>query len=274
MAQSAEHTQALDLTEIKNRQQKTWGDGNYAQVGATLQIVGENLAESLLLQAGEEVLDVAAGNGNFSLAAARRATNVTSTDFVPALLEKGRIRAMADDFEIRFQVADAEAMPFPDAGFDVVASVFGVMFTPDQHRAAAEMTRLVRPGGRIGLANWTPNGFIGRLFRIIGSYVPNPLASPALWGTTNHLTELFGDHVAEISFTSRHFNFRHISAAGWLDNFKRVYGPLKNAFAALEPARQANMQTDILELIDDLNTADQGAMFVPAEYLEVIIHRA
>src|SRR6218665_1882708 len=186
-------TTTPDYAAIKQRQQATWASGDFAVVGTTLQIVGEMLAEAADVRAGEEVLDVAAGNGNATLAAARRFAEVTSTDYVPALLEKGRGRAVAEGLDVHFQVADAEALPFDDDSFDVVLSTFGVMFAPDHARAAREMLRVVRPGGRIGLANWTPTGLIGRLFKIVGAHVPPPagVSSPALWGTEAHLLWLF-----------------------------------------------------------------------------------
>src|SRR6187401_266333 len=156
-----------DFAAIKQKQQATWASGDFAVVGTTLQIVGESLAEAIDIRAGERVLDVAAGNGNATLAAARRFARVTSTDYVPALLERGRRRAEADGLDVTFEVADAEALPYPDAGFDVVLSTFGVMFAPDHEQAAAEMMRVCRPGGRIGLASWTPAGFVGQLFRVV-----------------------------------------------------------------------------------------------------------
>ena len=276
MAEAIEHVQqpAIDYVAVKEKQQKTWSAGDYAQVGATLQIVGEQLAESLDLRGGEQVLDVAAGNGNFSLAAARRATRVTSTDFVPALLEKGRIRAIADGFDIDFCEADAENLPFASASFDVAASVYGVMFTPNQQQAAAELARVVKPGGRIGLANWTPQGFIGRLFKTIGKHVPNPLPSPALWGTREHVEALFGDTAARIDLQSRHFNFHYHSVETWLDNFKVVYGPVKNAFAALDEPGRKVLRDDFIALLHELNVATDGTMKVPGEYLEIVITRA
>ncbi len=275
MAEAIDSVQqpTIDYVAVKAKQQKTWGAGDYAQVGATLQIVGEQLAERLDLRAGQQVLDVAAGNGNFSLAAARRFADVTSTDFVPALLEKGRIRALADGFDIEFREADAENLPFADASFDVAASVYGVMFTPDHQRAAHELARVVRPGGRIGLANWTPEGFIGRLFKTIGAHVPNPLPSPALWGTREHIEVLFGEQAADISVQTRHYRFHYASIESWLENFKVVYGPVKNAFAALDADGQAALQEDFLALLRDLNTADDGTMKVPGEYLEIVIAR-
>ena len=207
---------------IKARQQGAWSSGDYAVVGTTLQIVGEELCEALDLRAGQKVLDVAAGNGNVSLAAARRWCDVVATDYVPALLERARERADAERLSIEFREADAEALPFADASFDVVVSTFGVMFTPDQDRAAAELVRVCRRGGKIGLANWTPEGFIGQLFKTIGKHVPPPpgARSPALWGTRARLAELFEPHAASIESAQRHFVFRYRSPEHWLEIFK------------------------------------------------------
>ncbi|MEM7000162.1 MAG: methyltransferase domain-containing protein [Pseudomonadota bacterium] len=276
MAEATLHstTPSIDYVAVKNKQRQTWGAGDYAQVGATLQIVGEHLAESLEVYAGQQVLDVAAGNGNFSMAAARRAALVTASDFVPGLLEKGRIRALADGFDITFETADAEDLPFAEASFDVAASVFGIMFTPNQMQSAAEIARVVRPGGKIGLANWTPNGFIGQLFKTLGQYLPNPLPSPALWGTADHLQRLFGEHVAGISMQRKFFHFHYLTPEAWLENFKTVYGPVKNAFAALDDHGQKALQQDILDLLTRLNQGQNGTMKVPGEYLEVVITKA
>ncbi len=268
------NTPDIDYVAVKEKQRKTWGAGDYAQIGATLQIVGESLAEALDLRAGTKVLDVAAGNGNFSLAAARRQTDVTSTDFVPALLEKGRIRAIADGFDISYQIADAENLPFEDGTFDVAASVYGVMFTPNQQQSAAEMARVVRPGGKIGLANWTPSGFIGQVFETIGRHVPNALPSPALWGTPEHIDALFSDSAADVRIERRHFSFRYATPEAWLNNFKAVYGPMKNAFAALDESGQSTLREEFLSLLGEFNTADDGTMVVPGEYLEIVITRA
>ena len=185
----------IDLAAVKSRQQAAWSTGNYAVVGTTLQIVGENLCESLDLRSGSRVLDVAAGNGNATLAAARRWCDVTSTDYVSSLLESGKARAAAEGHTIQFQEADAENLPFSDASFDVVISTFGVMFTPNQEKAASELARVCKPGGRIGLANWTPESFIGQVFKTIGKYIPPApgVKSPALWGTLPRLEELFTD---------------------------------------------------------------------------------
>src|SRR5262252_3858397 len=201
---------AVDLAALKTRQQAAWSSGDYAVVGTTLQIVGETLCEALDLRSGARVLDVAAGNGNATLAAARRWCDVTSTDYVTSLLESGRLRAQAEGHTIQFQEADAENLPFPDASFDVVMSTFGVMFAPDQDKAASELARVCKPGGKIGLANWTPESFIGQLFKTIGKYIPPApgVKSPALWGTTARLEELFGKTAKEIRATSREFIFR------------------------------------------------------------------
>lgn len=265
----------VDLAALKARQQSTWSSGDYAVIGVTLQIVGEQLAEACDLHWDERVLDVAAGNGNVTLAAARRGAVVTSTDYVPALLERGAERARADHLNVSFQVADAEALPFADASFDAVVSTFGVMFAPDQGRAAAEMVRVCRPGGRIGLANWTPQGFIGQLFKVVGAHVPPPpgVQPPSLWGTEARLQELFGDAVASMDVTRRLFNFRYRSAAHFVEVFRTWYGPVHKAFAALGPEPAAALERDLLELLNRLNTRHPQALLVPGEYLEVVIHR-
>jgi SAM-dependent methyltransferase len=264
---------APDFTAIKAKQQATWASGDFAVIGTTLQIVGEQLAESADVCAGERVLDVAAGNGNATLAAARRFAHVTSTDYVPALLDKGRARAAAEGLAVRFEVADAEQLPYEAASFDVVLSTFGAMFTPEPRRSAEELLRVVRSGGRIGLANWTPEGFIGQLFKVIGRYLPPPagMSSPALWGTEAHLATLFGPGASEIRCERRLFNFRYESAAHWLQVFRDFYGPTHKAFAALGPAEGAALAQDITALLERLNIAGRRALVVPSEYLEVVI---
>jgi SAM-dependent methyltransferase len=262
-----------EMIVAKEKQRKTWAAGNYAQIGATLQIVGETLAEALDIHAGRRVLDIAAGNGNFSLAAARRYGRVTSTDIVPALLEKGRIRALADGFDIDFRIADAEELPFEDASFEIVGSVFGAMFAPRQGRCAREMLRVTRPGGRIGLANWTPDGFIGALFEIIGRYVPDPRPSAALWGTAEHIEKLFGAEAAWIDIQPRHFQFNYVTTRAWLDNFREIYGPLRKVFDVLDDKQQRDLDADLLDLLNLRNIAVDGSMVVPGEYLQIIITR-
>jgi ubiquinone/menaquinone biosynthesis C-methylase UbiE len=266
----------LDLAAIKARQQGAWASGDYAVVGTTLQIVGEELCEALDLNSNQNVLDVAAGNGNVSLAAARRWCTVVATDYVPALLERARERATADRLDIEFREADAEALPFAAESFDIVVSTFGVMFTPDQDRAAAEMLRVCRHGGKIGLANWTPDGFIGQLFKTIGKHMPPPpgVKSPALWGTRMRIEELFGQHAAAIEAVPRHFVFRYRSAEHWLDIFRTWYGPVLKTFAALEPAARSALERDLVNLVGRFNRSRDRSMVVPSEYLEVVITRS
>ncbi len=264
-----------DFAAIKVRQQAAWSTGNYAVVGTTLQIVGENLCEALDVRAGSRVLDVAAGNGNATLAAARRWCDVTSTDYVVALLDSGRARAQAEGLSVRFEQADAEALPYPDATFDIVMSTFGVMFTPDQAKAAAELARVCKPGGRIGLANWTPESFIGQLFKTIGKYIAPPagVKSPALWGTKARLEELFDGSARQITATTRDFTFRYRSPAHFVEVFRAFYGPMNKAFAALEGERQMAFHTDLMALIESRNRSNDATLVLPSEYLEVVVAR-
>jgi ubiquinone/menaquinone biosynthesis C-methylase UbiE len=267
--------QTIDHAAIKLRQHGAWSSGDYAIVGTTLQIVGERLCEALDLRSGQAVLDVAAGNGNASLAAARRWCDVTSTDYVAALLERGRERAAAERLDIAFREADAEALPFPDGQFDAVMSTFGVMFTPDQERAAAELLRVCRHGGKIGLANWTPDGFIGHLFKTIGQYVPPApgLRSPALWGTQERLTELFGSAGDSVQTTRRDFVFRYRSPEHWLQVFSSYYGPVLKVFGALDQPAKAALTRDLMALVDQFNRSGDTAVVVPSSYLEVVVTR-
>jgi len=249
---------APDFAAIKKRQQATWSAGDYAVVGTTLQIVGERLCEAVDLRAGERVIDVAAGNGNATLAAARQFAEVTSTDYVEAL-------------PVTFKQADAEALPFADGCFDVALSTFGVMFAPNQETAAAELSRVVRKGGRIGLANWTPDGFIGQLFKIIGKHVAPPagIESPALWGTEGRLGELFRGH--QVKTSKQIFSFRYKSPRHWLEIFKTYYGPTNRAFAALDSAGHGALEAEIIELLERMNRGGKDTLIVPSEYLEVVV---
>lgn len=262
-----------DLKAIKSRQQATWASGDFAVVGTTLDIVGELLAEAVDVRAGEQVLDVAAGNGNASLAAAHRFAEVTSTDYVPALLEKGKARAEAEGLSLHFEVADVEALPFPRASYDVVLSTFGAMFAPDHEATAREMLRVLRPGGRIGMANWTPEGFIGQVFKLIGRYLPPPagLKSPALWGTPAHLQSLFGAEAADIAIERRHFNFRYRSAEHFVQVFREYYGPTHKAFAALDAAQGAALERELIALLHSLDRGGGHSLVVPGEYCEVVV---
>ena len=272
-ALSAQATAQPDLAAVKQRQHGAWSSGDYAVVGTTLQIVGEQLCEALDLRAGSKVLDVAAGNGNATLAAARRWCDVTSTDYVPALLKRGRERAAAEHLMVEFREADAEALPFADASYDFVLSTFGVMFTPDQDKAASELARVCRSGGRIGLANWTPQGFIGQLFKTIGKHLPPPagVKSPALWGTAARLEEMFASQASEIVAEPRMFVFRYRSPEHFMEVFKDYYGPILKAFAALDEQGRRGLRTDLLALIGKMNRAQDGTMVVPSEYLEIVI---
>jgi SAM-dependent methyltransferase len=264
---------APDLAAVKTRQQAAWSSGDYAIVGTTLQIVGEELCEAMDIRAGSKVLDVAAGNGMASMAAARRWCEVTSTDYVPDLLERGRARAVAGGMSIEFKEADAEDLPFDNNGFDVVLSTFGVMFTPNQDKAAAELLRVCRPKGKIGLANWTPDGFIGQVFKTLGKYLPPPdgVKSPALWGTRARLAEMFGPDASQVKCETRMFNFRYRSADHFLHVFQTFYGPVLKAFAALDPSRQEVLHNDLHALVVRMNRARDGSMVVPSEYVEVVI---
>lgn len=261
------------LEAVKARQQSMWDSGDYGQIGTRLQIVGESLCEAVDLVAADTVLDVAAGNGNASLAAARRFADVTSTDYVPALLEQGRRRAEADRLPITFEVADVERLPFDDGTFEVALSTFGVMFAPDQERAASELVRVVKPGGRIGLANWTPEGFIGQLFKVVGSFVPPPagIRSPLAWGTETRLVQLFGPQASDIRTERRHYAFRYRSAAHWIEVFRAYYGPTHKAFETLDEAGRQKLHAALTDLLEGANRGGSRALVIPGEYLEVVV---
>ncbi len=262
------------LETVKGRQQATWASGNYAVIGTTLQIVGESLCEAVDLAAGSQVLDVAAGNGNASLAAARRGCTVTASDYVGELLEGAAARAAAEGLPLTTEVADAENLPYDDASFDAVVSTFGVMFVPNPQRAAEEMLRVCRPGGRIGLANWTPEGFIGQMFKIVGAHVAPPagVPSPLQWGTEDRLAELLGSG-ARVEVTRKHFVFRYQSAQHFFDTFITYYGPTHKAWGALDEAGRESFRSQLTALCDEHNR-DTRALSVPSEYLEVVAHRA
>lgn len=264
-----------DFTAIKSKQNLAWSSGDYAKIGVKLQLTGENLAEAIELPYGADVLDVAAGNGNVTLALARRDYRVTSSDYVGALLELGRGRAEAEGLDIHFKVADAEELPFENGSFSGVVSTFGVMFTPNQEKAATELMRVCKSGGKIGLCNWTPDGFIGQLFKTLGRFVPPPtgVQSPARWGTENWLQETFGPEATNISITPRIFKLRFASALEFIDFFRTYYGPVHKAFLALDSAQQEELTKDMSALLDQFNTAGDGSSIIAAEYLEVIIDK-
>lgn len=264
-----------DLAAVKTRQQRTWSAGDYAVVGATLQIVGEELCEAADLRPGQSVLDVATGNGGTAIAAARRFCEVTGADYVPDLLERARERARAERFAITFDEADAENLPYGDATFDAVLSTFGVMFTADQDAAAAELLRVCRPGGVIAMANWTPDGFIGRLFKTIGKHNPPPagVASPALWGTETRLLQLLGDGITDLRTVPRDFVFRYRSTDHFLEVFRTYYGPMLKTFEALDDAGRDALATDLHHLLNEVNTSSQH-LIIPSTYLQVVATRS
>jgi SAM-dependent methyltransferase len=264
-----------DYGTIKTRQQATWSSVDFGRIGVRLQIVGESLCEAVDLRAGETVIDVAAGNGNASLAAARRFAEVTSTDYVPALLDQGLRRADADGLSMVARIADAEDLPFDDGAFDVALSTFGVMFAPNPPRAASELLRVIKPGGRIGLASWTPDGFVGQLLRVVGRFVPPPagLAPPTAWGTETRIVELFGPYARDIRTQRKPYVFRLLSAAHWIQVFRSFYGPVNRAFAALDAAGQAALHQALLQLLDSYDVGGGRGLVVPADYLEVVISK-
>jgi ubiquinone/menaquinone biosynthesis C-methylase UbiE len=273
MSTIASVQQSIDYGAIKQRQQAAWASGDYAVVGTTLQIVGEQLCEAIQLRPGSLVLDVAAGNGNATLAAARRFGKVTSTDYVESLLDKGKERARAENLSVTFARADAEALPFDDNSFDYVLSTFGVMFAPHQEKAATELVRVAKTGGQIGLANWTPDSFIGQVFKTLGRHVAPPvgLRSPALWGDRAHLEILFAGH--RVHITERVFNFRYLSPAHFIEVFRTYYGPVHKAFLALDETAQAKLHDDLIVLMDGFNAATDGTLLIPSQYAEVIVKK-
>jgi ubiquinone/menaquinone biosynthesis C-methylase UbiE len=264
-----------ELRAVKAHQQQAWASGDYAVIGSTLQIASELLAEACDLRCGERVLDVAAGNGNATLAAARRGCRVTSTDYVGALLDRAAERTRAERFDVEFAQADAEALPFADASFDAVLSSFGAMFAPDHARAAAELARVCRPGGRIGLSNWTPDGFVGQLTRLLHCALPLPQGTmtPSHWGLRSHLQGLFGQAALQVVTTTRNFNFRYRSPAHFIEVFRNSYGPMRQAFSALSADAAATLERELLELLIRMNRAGAASLVVPGEYLEVVMTR-
>ena len=261
-----------DYTAIKGRQRQTWASGDYHVIASIIVPVSERLCDAIDLRAGERVLDVATGSGNTAIAAARRLCEVTGVDYVPELLERGRARAAAEGFYINFIEGDAEAMPAADAAYDVVLSTFGSMFAPNQEQAAQELLRACRSGGRIGLANWTPDGWIGEVLRTVGRHVPPPagLRSPTRWGTEDGLEELFGDGIVELRAERQAFVWHFTSAQQCLDLFRSFYGPVLKAFAALDDAGQAALARDLVEAVERYNRSNDDTLVVPSDYLEVV----
>ncbi|MBA2714927.1 MAG: class I SAM-dependent methyltransferase, partial [Rubrobacteraceae bacterium] len=262
----------LDLATIKERQQLAWASGDYAMYGAALLIMSELLCEAVDLRPGQTVLDVATGSGNTALAAARRSCETTGIDYVPALLERGRERAAAERLEVAFREGDAESIPFPAASFDVVLSTVGVMFAPDQEKAAGELLRVCRSGGRIGLANWTPDGFAGEQGSLFGKYVPFApgLKPPVLWGTEERLRELLGGGTRDLRIARRSFVFRYRSVSHYLEVLQTHLGPTREALLALDPARRENLVGELVDLIGRFNRSHDETIVVPSDYLEVV----
>jgi SAM-dependent methyltransferase len=265
-----------DLAALKARQQATWASGDYHAIGTRIVLVAEQLVEDMDLRSTMRVLDVATGSGNAALAAARRGCDVTGIDYVPALLDRARRRADAEALRVAFADGDAEALPFADEAFDAAASVFGAMFAPDQERTAAELARVTRPGGRIGLVAHTPEGFIGMLLRTVARHVPPPagVRSPILWGTEARLGELFDGSMSDMRSRTRPMVFRYASPAAWVDEWRELYGPTRKAFEAVGVGGRAALERDLLGLVDEFNVAGDGTMVVASEYLETIIERA
>jgi ubiquinone/menaquinone biosynthesis C-methylase UbiE len=261
-----------DYAAIKGRQRQTWASGDYHMIASIIVPVSERLCDTVDLRAGERVLDVATGSGNTAIAAARRLCEVTGVDYVPGLLERGRSRAAAEGVPVEFKEGDAEALPAQDGSYDVVLSTFGVMFAPNQEQAARELLRVCRPGGRIGLANWTPEGWIGEMFRVVGRHVPPPagLRPPTRWGTEEGLRELFGDGVASPRATRQSFVWRFASAQQYLDLFRTYYGPTFKAFEALDETGRQALARDLVEAVERFNRSDDGTLLVPSEYLEIV----
>jgi ubiquinone/menaquinone biosynthesis C-methylase UbiE len=265
----------MELNAIKDKQQKTWASGNYAVIGNQLVIMGERLCEAADVHSGHKVLDVATGSGNTAISAARHYCDVTAIDYVPELIEQAKERARAERLEISFEVGDAEDLPYPDASFDVVLSTVGVMFAPDQEKTAAELLRVCKPAGKIGLANWTPKGFVGNMFRTVGKHVPPPPAikPPPLWGTQERLRELFGEGISSLHTTRRSFAFRYLSAEHFIEYFRTYYGPVHKAFESLNAAGQEALARDLEELLYNWNTSGDETVVVPSDYLEVVAVR-
>jgi SAM-dependent methyltransferase len=261
-----------DFAAIKARQQQTWATGDYAMIGHNVMLVSELLCHAVDLRAGQRVLDVATGSGNTALAAARHWCDVTGIDYVAALLERARERAAAERLPVTIHEGDAEHLPYPDGAFDVVLSTFGVMFAPDQEQAARELLRVCRSGGKIGLANWTPDGFTGQGFRITAAYVPPPagVAPPSLWGTEARLRALFGGGVTSLHCTRRSVIFRYRSAQHYLEHFRAYFGPTIRAFEGLPAEEQERLSRAVLENVQRFNQSGDETMVVPSEYLEVV----
>jgi SAM-dependent methyltransferase len=269
---------APDFQAATQVQQQTWSQGDFGMVANLVVYVSETLADSLQIVPGERVLDVACGSGNGALAAARRAWgNTVGADFVPALLERGRERAAAERLEIEFVEADAQDLPFDDADFDVTTSIFGAMFAPDQEKAAAELLRVTKPGGRIGMANWCPDGGLQDFFAAIVKHTGGPppgFTPPVLWGAEDHVRGLFGDSVTDLRAERRKSRQAFRSADHYLDFFRSYFGPIKAAYEKIGPEGEQALTTDLKAVLEELNVGDSRALVVEPEYLQVIATRS
>jgi SAM-dependent methyltransferase len=264
------------LEAVKARQQRMWASGDYSAVAARIQPIAERLCDAADLNAGDRVLDVATGSGNAAIAAARRDCDVVGVDYVPPLLDRARARALAEGLPVDLVEGDAEALPFEDASFDAVLSVVGVMFAPDQERAAAELLRVCRPGGAIALASWTPDGFIGDLLRVVSRYAPPPagVRPPVEWGSVSRLGELLGDGAAPIAAHERVYTFHHRSAEEFADFFLTNYGPTERAAAGLDEDGRVAMRLDLAALAGTASRLSAGGpVAIDATYLEAITAR-
>jgi SAM-dependent methyltransferase len=262
-----------DLVAIKERQQEAWAAGDFSMFAATIVIVSEQLGESVDLRAGQRVLDVATGSGNTAIAAARRNCEVVGIDYVPALLERGQERAAAERLAVTFLDGDAEDLPFEDDSFDVVLSTFGVMFAPNQERAAAEMLRVCRPGGKIGMSNFPPDSLAGGFFRTAARYVlpPRGVKAPVLWGTEDRVRELFGDDLASLEMTRRSVLLRYLSSEHWFDFFHRFFGPIGTVHQQLDPAKQERFAADLMQLVEEANRSGDQTIVAPVDYMDVVV---
>ncbi len=265
-----------DFEAIKSRQRDVWALGDFGMIAWNTAFVGEVLCEEVDLRAGQRLLDVACGTGNVALSAGRRFCEAVGVDFVPALVERARERAAAERLPTTFEVGDAESLPFEDASFDVVLSVFGSMFAPDQEKAAAELLRVCRPGGRIGLASWTPDGMWGQLFKLHAQYLPPPpgVRPPPLWGTEARIAELLGDAVRDVRVQKRKAVFRAVSARAWFDFFRTWFGPMITVLRSLDDSARERFRGDIVAVLERVNRAEDGTLAAEAEYLEVIAVKA
>jgi SAM-dependent methyltransferase len=264
----------MDIATIKQRQQATWASGDYATVGTRFPLTAELLCEAVDLRAGERVLDVACGSGNAAIAAARRFCEVTGVDYVPSLLARAGQRAEAEGLRVTFQEADAEALPFPDDSFDAVLSTCGAMFAPDQEQTARELLRVCRPGGRIGMVNWTPDSYVGALFRTIGRHLPSPpgLRPPVEWGSEERLRELFGPDVT-IAAPRRAFLWRFPSAEHQAEFFATCYGPAHKALATLNADSAAELRREMVATVKEFDVSDDDTLILRMDYLEAVIRK-